>query len=263
MEACLLIEVSAYQRLIDEFVHSMSLIDHVCSLILYGSAVKGGIRPGRSDLLDAVIVFSPRFVENEMDFYRTMDSMVDVCTRVAASGVPFHPFHYFILHCGTWSAIRLYSPAWTSDRYSNIARGVDVRPLLHSADKDLAFMGGWYFLTHRTFQRRALLAMTALDSPENRRRATALLREYSRNIAQFACFAGKSPVDRAEARIEITRLYPEVDVTYLDLLSARADDLSDATDIETIRLLLDQALQFNAGLYDAIVARLRGMRLPY
>lgn len=246
---------SDYANEVKLFLEAISeLGDDLCSVILYGSLVKGTVRPGLSDLLDAVVIFQSRVLADETSYYRTMDLMIKVCSRLANTGAPFHPFHYFFLDPTGWSTVALYVPTWISDRYSRIVAGTDVRPLLRTSDEELQYMRGWYFALYRWFRRSAFSLSAALDRQERVPVVISALREFTRNHPQFACFACNRPVDRAEALGEIAALFPHIDIKSLQRLSAQAE--SSLTDMSTqdARRLLDEALRLNESLYQSVAS---------
>jgi hypothetical protein len=246
---------SDYTNEVKFFVESISeLGDDLCSVILYGSIVKDTVRPGLSDLLDAVVIFQSKLLTDETSYYRTIDLMIRICSRLAATGVPFHPFHYFTLDATGWSAVALYVPTWTSDPYSRIVAGTDVRPLLRTSDQELQYMRGWYFALSRWFRRRAISLSAILEPQQRVRGVIAALREFTRNHPQFACFACNRSIDRADALAEIAALFPNIDIDSLQRLSEKAE--ASLTDIGTqdAQLLLDQALRLNESLYQSVAS---------
>lgn len=244
-----------YNNEVKLFLEDISeLGDDLCSVILYGSLVKGTIRPGLSDLLDAVVVVESGLLSDETSYYRAIDLMIRICSRLSRTEAPFHPFHYFANDPNGWSAVALYVPAWTSDRYSRVIAGTDVRPLLRTSDSDLLYMRGWYFATYRGFRRRALFLSAVLDRQEKRPEVIPALQEFTRNHPQFACFACHRSVDRAEALAEISALFPDFDIDSFQRLSEQVEKSPTDMDAETAKRLLDHALQLNESLYKSVAA---------
>jgi len=228
--------------------------DDLCSVILYGSLVKETVRPGLSDLLDAVVVVESRLLADETSYYRALDLMIRICSRLSHTGIPFHPFHYFDSDPNGWSAVALYVPAWTSDRHSRIIAGRDIRPLLRTSDSELLYMRGWYFALYRWFRRRALFLRAALDRNEGLDEVVSALREFTRNHPQFACFACNRSVDRAEALAAISALFPAFDIDLLQRLSEQVEKSPPNIDTQAALRLLDQALRLNESLYKSVAS---------
>lgn len=242
-----------YTTEVQLFLEDISeLGDDLCSVILYGSLVKETVRPGLSDLLDAVVVVESGLLADETSYYRALDLMIRICSRLSHTGVPFHPFHYFDSDPNGWSAVALYVPAWTSDRYSRIIAGTDVRPLLRTSDSELLYMRGWYFASYRWFRRRALFLSAALGRQAGPDEVIRALQEFTRNHPQFACFACNRSVDRAEALGEISALFPAFDIDSLQRLSEKVEASAPNIDTHSAQGLLEQALQLNESLYKSV-----------
>lgn len=250
-----MITQSDYTNEVELFLEDISeLGDDLCSVILYGSLVKDSIRPGLSDLLDAVVVVDWELLADETSYYRAIDLMIKICSRLSQTGVPFHPFHYFANDPTGWSAVALYVPAWTSNRYSKVIAGADVRPLLRTSDSELLYMRGWYFASYRRFRRLALFLSAALDRHEGLREVIPALHEFVRNHPQFACFACNRWVDRAEAVAEISALFPGIDIYSLQRLSEAVEQSPADIDTQAAQRLLDQALRLNESLYQSVAS---------
>ena len=250
-----MIDTSDYHRLTDEFIQVISSVGHdVVSVILYGSLVKGTVRPGMSDLIDAVVIFKQSLLACPEDYYRMLDTATSICSRISQTGVTFHPFHYFFLDHSEWSTVALYFPAWTSSRYSKVVAGVDARSLLRTTDRNLEFMRGWYFAAHRSLLRRCFLMMSDLHLPERRRQVVAFARSFVKDLPQFACLACGLLVDRADAMSEMVQFFPDCDVNLLRALSQEANESLPEVDIEKARKLLNQTVDLSEKLYQAVVA---------
>ncbi len=121
------IELVDYRRAVEGFKADMSQAgEAVVSILLYGSVARGDISPGRSDLLDAYVFLDEQVFEDKEQFIATMEVMAGACEKMGCSGIPFHPFHYFGLdEIGCTPA--LYLPSWSSDAFSMVVAGEDVR----------------------------------------------------------------------------------------------------------------------------------------
>jgi hypothetical protein len=251
----MLLTESDYTNEVKFFLEAISeLGDDLCGVILYGSIVKHTVRPGLSDLLDAVVVVQSRLLADEASYYRAIDLMIRICGRLQTTGVPFHPFHYFALDSTGWSAPALYVPTWTSDRYSKIVAATDVRHLLRSSDTGLTYMRGWYFTLCRRFRRRVFYLTTVLETSEGVRGLIPALRQFTRNHPQFACFACDRPVDRADALAEIAALFPGFDVNLLNRLSETAEDSVFDISTQDAKRLLEQASRLNESLCHSVAS---------
>ena len=254
-----MIQASDYEKMVDEFLEAIAKLgDDLCSVLLFGSFVKGTVRPGTSDLLDAVVILQPHVMQDEAAYYRALDVMTDICARVEDRGVPFnlpfHPCHYFVIDPDCWSASALYFPAWNSEHYSRIAVGRDVRPLLRSHDQDFEFMRGWYFAACHQFRRNAVVLMSQLDSPRGAPEIVRLLQDFIKGLPQYACFACNRIVDRAEMLAEINQLFPhEIDIHGLRELYEKIKTAPAYLEHDEALLLLKKCIELNETLYGLVI----------
>jgi hypothetical protein len=251
-----MIQVSDYTRMVDEFVQAMSgLGDDVCSVILYGSIVKNTVRPGVSDLIDAVVIFQPGVLQDETACYRALDVMTDISTRLANRGIPFHPCHYFTLDF--WSALAQYVPSWESERFSRIAAGRDVRPFLRSADLDFAYVRGLYFASCTQFRRSAALFMSKLHSSQGPLKIGPFLRNFIRDLP-IPCFACNRPIERADSLLQVVQLFPhELDIRMLQELWERIENAPAHLEHDEALFLLEKCIELNETLYHLVVRWLK------
>ena len=258
-----MIQVSDYAKMVDEFLEAIAKLgDDLCSVLLFGSVVKGSVRPGASDLLDAIAILQPHVMQDETAYYRALDVMIDICTKVKDKvlpfNVPFHPCHYFVLDPDCWSTLAIYLPAWKSDHYSKIAIGRDVRPLLRSNDQDFEFMRGWYFAACHQFRRNAVVLMSQLDSPQGAPEIVRLLQDFIKGLPTYACFVCNRAVDRAEILAEINRLFPhEVDLHCLPELYKKVINAPAYLERDEALLLLKQCIELNEKLYELVIRWLK------
>jgi hypothetical protein len=246
--------IADYDQLVEGFLTAISALgDDLVTVMLYGSVMRGDVRPGVSDLIDAVVILRPEVLNDEAKFCEVLNIMTETCRPVLESGVPFHAFHYFALDDNRWSTAAVYLPAWTSDKHSKIIAGTDSRHLLATADKQLDFMRGWYFMLHRTIQTNAVLFGAMLEIPEKRRLMIPALRSPIRDLAQFACFACSRPMERAEAVTELSRLFPDVKVNTLKTLLKRFDEPPYEVGIAEGYELLAKIMEIDSTLYEAVI----------
>lgn len=212
-------EPLAYVEYVNNFVRIISRLgDAVNMVLLYGSVRRNDIRPGTSDLIDAVVVLSSETFLDEDRFCHTLRVMTESCAAMSSSGLPFHPFHYIEASPNGWSTVPIYLPAWTSEEHSQVLLGSDQRGELHSSDTEYEFMQGWYFMLSHSIYRRAA------SSPSDKDKAAFIssLIHSMRDLPQFACLACRHSVERRNAFQEIRHILPDVDTNMLDMLFAMA-----------------------------------------
>lgn len=246
-----------YVACIDSFKKSCaSLGDDVVSLLLYGSLARGDVTPGRSDILDAVVVLRSEVLEDEQRFYDALKVMLDANRDLSVSGLPFHPFHYFTKEeMGRCYSAR-YIESWQSNRFSQVLAGEDIRAQIRSVDSDLSFTRGCFFGARRTFQR----LWRSRNRPRDDHWKNDVLREITRFvkiIPLLACFACEAPVDASQAIDMIGTLLPEIGAEPFRFLDEFRRDESARLSIAQVESALLKTLKLNEALSNAVAARLR------
>lgn len=248
---------SQYAACIDSFKRSCAAVgDDVVSLLLYGSLARGDAISGHSDVLDAVVVLRSDVLEDEQRFYNALDIMVDANRELAASGLPFHPFHYFTHEeMGRCYSAR-YIESWRSDRFSKVIGGEDIRSQIHSVDNDLSFTGACFFGGRRTFQRLWRHRTRRKDD----RWKSDVLREITRFVKTMpllACFACHTAVDASEAIDTIGKLLPEIGAGPFRLLDETRRGRPETLSTAQVESALTQTLELNEALCKAVAGHLR------
>lgn len=242
-----MIEPPAYHEYVNNFVRIISTLgDAVNMILLYGSVRRNEIRPGTSDLIDAVVVLSSEIFIDEDRFYHAFRAMTESCIDMSRSGLPFHPFHYIEASTNGWSTIPIYLPAWTSEEHSQILLGSDQRSKLHSSDTEYEFMQGWYFsLSHSIYRQVA-----SLSSDDDKVAFVSQLLKTARTLPSHACFACCHSVDRTEAFREIRHILPDVDTHMLDILLKMTEQPAVDLNSEIAHNLIVNILNFTEHLYE-------------
>lgn len=249
-----MIELADYTTALEAFMSVASRLEgKVCSIILYGSMVKGTTQPGASDILDAAVILRDSVLTTEVEYYEVLDVLTEACARIRKRGVPFHPVHYFVMNDAGWSAAAHFLPAWKSTRYSRVITGVDVRSCLSTADTDGEFMSGWYVQQYWLLQQAALTVKLGPRSVGRPTPSARALLRILRDLPQFACLACGLTVDRDEAPAAIARLLPDADIGLLSQLCDRS--AAHRCDWE-LTVLVDQILTVNDELYRAVSRRM-------
>ena len=257
MERVQVSDRNQYAACIDSFKNSCaSLGDDVVSLLLYGSLARDDVTPGRSDILDAVVVLRSEVFEDEQRFYNALNIMVDANQKLSASGLPFHPFHYFTKEEMGFCYSARYIESWRSERYSKVLAGEDIRPQIQSVDRDLSFTRGCFFGGWRTFQR--------LWRYQKRRRDNQWKSDTLREITRFikimpllACFACETPVDASLAIETIGKLLPKIGPEPFRFLDHFRRVQAETLSIAEVECALFKTLELNESLSEAVAARLR------
>ena len=184
------ITVADYDRAFDHLVHDMrALGDEVVSVVRFGSAARGEISPGKSDIVDAYVFLCSDLFDSRERYIRVLDGLVDTCQWLAATGLPYH--HAFHLHAldeaGNLPAG--YVGAATGEDTSDIIYGEDVRGLLGSSPGGRQVMKTLLLtMTGMLYRRAYLLDQDTLGAEETRGTVSSMT-AWCKHLAQLACLA--------------------------------------------------------------------------
>jgi hypothetical protein len=248
-------QIDEYAKCIEEFLLTCRQLDaEIISILLYGSVARGDIRVGHSDVLDATIVFQDRVLDNQTTFYRALDLMVLACHQLSATGLPFHPFHYFTLEEACHSYWSLYLRPWGSNSSSLVLHGSDIRPLFRSIEENDWFNRGAIFAECYRIENAARFLVTDLTHLINRTGALQVVKQFLKTMPHLACVACDLDVDPAKAISALKVIVPDLDLARLyklhELKNVEAKDVSP----DDVRIALNNMLQMNQELVDGVIA---------
>jgi predicted nucleotidyltransferase len=258
METGCMTDFSDYNRYVDRFVKTMSpLEDVVCSIILFGSVVHGTVRPGYSDLLDAMVLLDPAVLRSEQIFYRVLDFMVEACKDLSASGLPFHPFGYSILEKSGYTCPANLLLGLTLPQLSKVLGGADVRSRVQTNDSNLHFVRGWFYASRRMTQRRAALLLASADRQNDANRIIRAICKWIKTVPQLACLACNKFADRSEAISTIAELCPEIDAAQLRIFFEIREQPGETFSPGEPLRLLQKVREMNESLAAAVTDRMK------
>jgi hypothetical protein len=249
--------VEDYRRVVDAFAARMEeeLGDDLRSIILTGSMGRNQVVPGKSDLLDAVVVLRRGTLEDRERHERSLRAIVDSCQLVASSGLPFgHP-------CFFWEEGELadqdglFMLGTVSPRSSRILAGVDVRPELSpGADAEAAARCVFFALSQR-FMYPLSVFLDVPELPESQQ-ATLFQRlvNMSKGLPLLVCAALGSPAEEALAPGKVRQILPDVDFGVLDEILAIRRGERPLPGMEGLRSLLRRALELGERIQDEVLA---------
>ena len=168
---------------------SCALGDDVLSILIYGSLAIGTVKPGSSDVLDAIVIIADDVLKNEQKYRRAMEAFAGACVKLASKGLPFHPFQYYSRTDFAKHYPAFYQRQWVTDGFSAIACGVDVRIEVTGSDYD------WRMLEESYFAQRLLVQRIGhyIANPEtialNKSGAFGTLANFVRFSPRLACVA--------------------------------------------------------------------------
>ncbi|MET0621841.1 MAG: hypothetical protein ABW250_02565 [Pyrinomonadaceae bacterium] len=252
------IELSDYGRALEVFEADMGRAgEDVVSILLYGSVARGDISPGRSDLLDAYVFLDERVFDDRERFIAALEVMAGACERLALSGIPFHPFHYFGMdEIGRTPA--LYLPSWSSDSFSRALAGEDVRAQIGSSAASREAAAASFFEARRSMGHGLARYYNKEELTElDRERVMHGLVSLKKHITIMACLALGRWVEATRAVGELEEALPGLDTGVLKVVAARREVPPAHLDEGELRTLIREMLTFVEDLHDRLVARLR------
>ncbi len=252
------VTLETYQEALDVFLRSAeSLGGDVVSVMLFGSMVRGEVRPGSSDIMDAFIFLDPEILQNRERYLKALETMADVSSELVHTGIPCHPFFYWT-DAESWSA--MFLPPCLSDVASKIVLGKDIRGSLKTSAASRWFASKAFFEGRRRgFQRASYLVKEELSEEDCRIIAYALS-EARKYVAMVACMAMDIWVSEPDLLNELEKALPNLDTSILHRLSALRDQPGVLADGEALRQLLRELFILVESINDELTLNFRGAR---
>jgi hypothetical protein len=244
-----------YDRAVQDFLDGLRpLGDGVASVLLYGSMARGDLVPGESDLLDAHVFLRNEVFEDKQRFLQALEVMVESCRRLSQTGIRFHPFHYFSLDEASISPA-LYLPTWQSDRTSKVLMGDDIRAQISSTETSHSAAATSFFDARRTMAHPLAFYLTRKQwSPDDERKIAHRLASLKKHICIMACFALGVPAEASQAVNRLEELIPQLDTSVLKRIDSFRNQTDASKELNNLREILKETLNFVENLHDAIVA---------
>jgi hypothetical protein len=243
-----------YRRALAGFVADMEGLgpDVIC-VLLYGSLARGDIRPGRSDLLDGVVVLADGVMEERERLGRVLLAMVESCRKLASVGVPFQPFHYCSAgELGLTPA--MFAPIWASRRSSKVLLGDDCRGRMTPTAGSLAAARNAFFRARRAAQALSRFSTPSQLSERERRSLEERLIAFRKNILQAALMAAGELTAPEDVMARMKEAVPGVDLSVIDGIDALRSSPSGAVAAETLAALAGALVHLVEELNRAVLA---------
>ena len=211
-----------YWRVLDSFVDAMSgLGEDLVSILLWGSLARGEAVPGKSDVLDLVVVVRRGLLEERQGFQHVVERIVTACGPVERSGLPYShpPFLYAEEELGNLED--LYRLTLVSPHSSRVLSGSDVRPAVPCVAEAQAVASCAFFAMLRRFVHPFTIFLhSAALSPREQAAITTLLGQIRSNLPVQACAALGRPSNQADALLSLRQALPDFDFGIFDELAA-------------------------------------------
>jgi hypothetical protein len=235
--------VDDYWRAVDAFVSDMDRCGkELRSVILWGSMARNEVVPGKSDLLDAVVVSSPGVLGDRERFERVAREILASCEAMAATGLPFvHPPDlYGEEELGDMDD--LYRSSLVSPSSSRVLLGDDLRTAMLGGPGAETVGSCAFFALQRRFMQPLLLFLLPLKLSETEQ-DTLLhrLAHLRKSFPILACAALGRPANQKDALAELRQALPEIDFSVFDEIAAVRSKTLAPDGPEALRTLLRRA----------------------
>jgi len=249
-------DASAYRQSIEDFMRFCEALgDGVLSVLLFGSLAKGEGRPGRSDIMDAIIVLKDDLLANEEDYYRLVLSFISCCRLLKNTQLPFHPFHYY----GKEEAMRLYPirmiPQWAFAGQTQKLLGDDLRDLI-GAEARIYAANNMAYYAERVYTQELVSFLLTPDLDRKRIiSAQKCIKRFVRFIPRMACSLLGHEVPEQAALDVLEEYLPHGAGETLRDLYKLARERKEAVLVDAVLTGVKHCLELNEEIHDMLVAK--------
>ena len=239
-----------YQRAADGFIEDVSKIgDDTASVILYGSLVRGDIRPGQSDILDAFLFLRDQIFQDKARYLSVLDVMVEATGRLSRLGIPMHPFFY-------WDDVSpipaLFYLTFVSDKSSKPVLGADLRSRLRCSPASVAFARNIFFDFRRQGHQGVIYLAKEEWDDKDVARVRNILTSAKKYLVMMSCWALDLWVPLPDTTAALQKKLPHIDLSVLGKIEAALASADAFPDLERLRELFRQTFDLIEDLHDAI-----------
>lgn len=214
--------IDDYWRAVDAFVSDINRCgEELRSVVLWGSMARNEAVPGKSDLIDAVVVSSPGVLGDRERFEGVAREILASCEAMAATGLPFvHPPHlYGEEELGDMDD--LYRRTLVSPLSSRVLLGDDLRAEMLGGPGAETVAGCAFFALQRRFmQPLSLYLLPPKLSEADQGTLLHRLAHLRKSFPVLACAALGRPTNQKDALAELRRALPEIDFSVFDEITA-------------------------------------------
>jgi hypothetical protein len=191
--------------------------DYIVSVLLIGSVVSHAVRPGVSDLMDAFVIVDDEVFESEAAHARMLSTFVRACWRLAACGLPFHPFRYQSREEITQASVPFFNAVWRTDARSLVLAGEDLRPMIRSSAAGRVWGARAFFPHALRYRRFAAFGRAGVESADRTWLFRAVRGEL-KPLPFLACLSCGELVDTHDAPATLARIFDTFDLPAYDAI---------------------------------------------
>lgn len=253
------VTLDLHEQILDEFVADVKRIeDDVRGFVLFGTAGRGDIIPGESDLMDAYVFLRHEVFADKERFMRAVDVLAAAHARyVEAAPFPTHAYFY-------WDEQDPVPGHFLREMttYSRIIVGEDVRPNIYTTEASRVAGRGCFFEIRKLgAPMMALINKKDLTEKECHAIYNGLL-VIVKHIPMSACMALNIWAGLPESIDVLRKTLPDLDSEVLDKITELRYEPDRHTDAERLHILMREAMIFFEKLNERLVAELNNGNRP-
>jgi hypothetical protein len=227
----------------------------VRTCLLHGSVARGRIKPGRSDLIDALVVVDDSFHISFEIFSSTLKEMAQSCRSLQNLACPTHPFQFYTRHEIETSYPGSLLAIWGQRDGTLLISGEDVRECFSTTEMSRRYSPSFALSFARSVQR--LLAFLAEKDPNkcNRENILKALTRYRKTVPLLVCMSFGLWLEHSEAEVRFGSLVPGIDLTPFEDLR-RLDNITHDLSLNQVHDLVERFVRCCLDLSEVAMAEL-------
>ena len=248
--------VEDYWSALDAYLERVQRLgDELLSVLVYGSLIEGGLRPGRSDI-DGDLILHERVFADKERFINALEIMTDATEQLVLAGLPLQAFSYFSL-AELSEMLADFMPLFADPGNSRVIFGEDVRAHIATTSVNrLAARAAFFEGLQVTYPLAAYLRKQEL-TPEDCREIIDYLLAVRRYPAKLACTTLDIWVHYPDAVQELETVFPEIDTSVLKRIDRLKESPESEVGAEELLEIIEELLIFVEVLHDKLLAELK------
>lgn len=252
-----IVTVEDYRRSLEIFLSGIDKVrEDIASVLLFGSMVRGDIKPGSSDIMDAAIFLKQEVFEDQERFTNVLEKMVELCQQLSQLGLPFDPFIYWH-EADPIPTVLLQD--WSSNLSSRVICGEDTRPAMRDSESSKRVAKASFFETRRSGHPMAEYLEKEFLCKDDMKKIIDFLISSKKRIPRKACLALDIWFDAVEIECikGLATALQDLDIGIFEKIENLRTCPAHSVQSDDLRKLLRETLNFIENLHDKIIASIR------